>query len=221
MMTSECPRRSTGMRIRAVVFDMDGVLVDAREWHYEALNRALGHFGYGISRFDHLVTYDGLPTRQKLEMLSRERNLPRDLHGFLNDLKQVYTMELVHARCKPTFQHEFALSRLHAEGYGLAVASNSIQHTVDVMMERADLSKYLAVRMSNERVRRGKPDPEIYLKTMDALGVDPDSTLVIEDNEKGIKAATDAGTHVLAVSEPTDVTYDRIRAEIARLENEG
>jgi len=206
------------MKLKAVVFDMDGVLVDAREWHYEALNRALSHFGYGISRFEHLVTYDGLPTRQKLEMLSRERGLPRELHRFLNDLKQTYTMELVHALCKPTFQHEFALSRLHADGYVLAVASNSIQRTVDVMMERADLARYLTLTTSNEHVRRGKPDPEIYHLTMQRLGVDPESVLVVEDNENGIKAATAAGAHVLAVSEPVDVTYDRIRAEIDRLE---
>ncbi|MGF1667810.1 MAG: HAD family hydrolase [Acidimicrobiia bacterium] len=209
------------MKITAVVFDMDGVLIDAREWHYEALNRALGHFGYTISRFDHLVTYDGLPTRHKLEMLSRERGLPRSLHNFLNALKQNYTMEIVHARCKPTFQHEFALSRLHAEGYRLAVASNSIQNTVDVMMEKADLSRYLAVRMSNECVARGKPDPEIYTKTFDSLGVSPDETLVIEDNEKGIKAASEAGAHVMPVREPTDVTYDRIRNEIDLIEGRG
>ncbi len=210
--------QSAATRIEAVVFDMDGVLIDAREWHYEALNRALSHFGFEISRFDHLVTYDGLPTRQKLEMLSRERGLPRDLHTFLNQLKQVYTMEIVHARCKPTFQHEFTLSRLHAEGYSMAVASNSVQNTVDVMMERADLARYLQLTVSNECVSKGKPDPEIYVQTMDRLGVGPDATLVIEDNEKGIKAASAAGAHVLPVSEPVDVTYDRIRAEIDRLE---
>jgi beta-phosphoglucomutase-like phosphatase (HAD superfamily) len=208
------------MRIAAVVFDMDGVLIDAREWHYEALNRALGHFGYAISRFDHLVTYDGLPTRHKLEMVSRERGLPRSLHHFLNELKQVYTMEIVHARCKPTFQHEFALSRLHADGYKLAVASNSIQNTVDVMMDKADLTRYLSLRMSNERVAKGKPDPEIYTKTFAELGVDPTEVLVVEDNEKGIAAATAAGAHVVAVKEPRDVSYDRIRAEIAHLERD-
>ena len=53
-------------KIKAIVFDMDGVLIDAKEWHYEALNRALGLFGYGISRYDHLSRYDGLPTRRKL-----------------------------------------------------------------------------------------------------------------------------------------------------------
>ena len=59
--------------IKAIVFDMDGVLIEAKDWHYEALNRALRLFGYEISRYDHLVTYDGLPTSKKLEMLSLEK----------------------------------------------------------------------------------------------------------------------------------------------------
>ena len=68
--------------IKAVIFDMDGVLIDAREWHYEALNRALRLFGMEISRTDHLTTFDGLPTRRKLEMLSSTNGLPVELHGF-------------------------------------------------------------------------------------------------------------------------------------------
>ena len=69
------------MKIKAVIFDLDGVLVDATEWHYEALNRALGLFGYNIARYEHLTTYNGLPTRKKLEMLSVEKNFPRGLHS--------------------------------------------------------------------------------------------------------------------------------------------
>jgi beta-phosphoglucomutase len=200
--------------IRAVVFDMDGVLIDARDWHYEALNRALGHFGFTISRFDHLVTYDGLPTRTKLEMLSRERGLPKSLHEFLNELKQVYTMEIVHARCKPRFQHEFALSRLHAAGYRIAVASNSVQHSVDVMMERAGLSPYIDFALGSEHADRGKPAPDIYLCAFSRLGVGPDEVLVVEDNANGVRAAMDAGAHVLVVSDPTDVTFERVSTEL-------
>ena len=72
--------------IKAIIFDMDGVLIDAKEWHYEALNRALSLFGLSISRYDHLTTYDGLPTKKKLEMLSLERDLPRELHSFINEM---------------------------------------------------------------------------------------------------------------------------------------
>ena len=76
-------------KVKAVIFDMDGVLIDAKDWHYEALNRALNHFGYNISRYDHLVTFDGLPTRRKLEMLTREQGLPNALHKLINELKQI------------------------------------------------------------------------------------------------------------------------------------
>jgi beta-phosphoglucomutase-like phosphatase (HAD superfamily) len=95
--------------IKAIIFDMDGVLIEAKDWHYEALNRALSLFGFEISRYDHLTTYDGLPTRKKLEMLSLEADLPRELYDFINEMKQIYTMEIVHAQCKPRFVHEYAL----------------------------------------------------------------------------------------------------------------
>lgn len=202
------------MTIRAVVFDMDGVLVDAREWHYEALNQALAHVGCQISRFDHLVTYDGLPTRDKLEMLSLEHGLPRALHGFLNGLKQRYTMDIVATRCRPTFAHEYALSRLRHDGLRLAVASNSIRRSIEAIMEKTALAPHLEFTLSNEDVTNGKPNPEIYLRAIDRLQLRPREVLVVEDNEKGVRAATAAGAHVLTVRGPADVTYEAIRSEM-------
>lgn len=78
--------------IKAIVFDMDGVLIEAKDWHYEALNRALRLFGFEISRYDHLTTFDGLPTKRKLQILSAEHDLPAKLHDFINEMKQQYTM---------------------------------------------------------------------------------------------------------------------------------
>ncbi len=201
-------------KIKAVIFDMDGVLIDAKDWHYEALNRALNHFGYNISRYDHLVTFDGLPTRKKLEMLTREHGLPPSLHCFLNDLKQLYTIELVHARCKPLFQHEYALANLRAAGMKLAVASNSIRASIELMMQKSNLSGYLDAIVSNQDVKHGKPDPEIYLRAMSLLGVAPAETLVVEDNEHGIAAARAAGTHLMIVEEVTDVTWDNVTCHL-------
>jgi len=129
-------------KIKAVIFDMDGVLIDAKDWHYEALNRSLELFGMNISRYDHLVTYDGLPTRKKLEMLSKESNLSRSLHDFINQMKQEYTMQIVYSKCKPIFHHEYALSKLKNYGYKMAVCSNSIRNTIEVMMQKASLDRY-------------------------------------------------------------------------------
>mgnify|MGYP005851593271 CR=1 FL=1 len=206
------------MTIKAVVFDMDGVLIDAKDWHYEALNQALEYFGYTISRADHLSTFDGLPTRRKLEMLSQERGLPRGLHGFLSDLKQQYTVDLVHLRCKPMFVHEYALSNLKARGYKLGLGSNSIRSTCELMMEKSRLAGYLDVVVSNEDVKKAKPHPDIYLKAAEDLGVTPAECLVVEDNDNGIKSAEAAGCHLLVVNSVHDVQLDRILQAIRHAE---
>ena len=204
--------------IRAVIFDMDGVLIEAKDWHYEALNKSLNLFGFNISRFDHLTKFDGLPTKDKLNILSTEYNLPYELHSFINEMKQNYTMEIVHTKCKPLFIHEFALSRLKMEGYKLAVASNSVKNTVTTMMEKAALTPYLDLMISNEDVKKGKPDPEMYIKTIGLLGLMPEECVVVEDNENGIRAAKAAGAHVLAVSEVHDVIYRNIKTFIHSVE---
>jgi HAD superfamily hydrolase (TIGR01509 family) len=205
-------------RIKAVIFDMDGVLIDAKDWHYQALNRALGLFGMEINRYDHLVTYDGLPTRKKLEMLSMERGLPRALHDFINRLKQQYTMEIVHVKCKPTFYHEYALARLKSEGYRLAVCSNSIRETIEVMMRKSGLLGYLEFFLSNQDVVKSKPDPEMYENAMSRLGLSSQECLIVEDNENGVKAVLASGAHLLRVGAVAEVNYQNIMARVAEVE---
>lgn len=175
--------------IKAVIFDMDGVLIDAKDWHYDALNKALVKFGMEISIHDHLTTFDGLSTSQKLKILSKVNSLPEGLHSFINELKQQYTMDIVHQSCKPMFHHQYALGNLKAEGYKLAVASNSIRNSVTVMMEKAKLMGYLDFYLSNQDVTKAKPDPEIYNTAITKLGLMPEECVIVEDNENGLKAA--------------------------------
>ena len=201
--------------IKAVIFDLDGVLIEAKDWHYEALNRALRLFGLEISRYEHLTTFDGLPTKRKLQMLSAQGNLPAELHEFLNDMKQLYTMEIVNTQCKPRFNHEYALSKLRAQGYRLAVCSNSVRDTIDVMMRKAALSQYLEFFVSNQDVSKPKPDPEMYNVAIARMGLAPHECLIVEDNENGIKAARASGGHVMEVGDVNDVTYAAISARIA------
>jgi len=205
-------------KIKAIIFDMDGVLIEAKDWHYEALNSALGKFGFAISRHDHLVTFDGLPTRDKLEMLSAQNGLSRNLHKLLNELKQKYTMELVHSKCAPTFIHQYALAKFKKQGYKIAVASNSIRNTITVMMQAAELNEYLDFYLSNEDVTKGKPDPEIYTTAIERLGLKPAECLIIEDNPNGLKAARASGANVMQVQYVTDVNYENIVNKINELE---
>jgi beta-phosphoglucomutase len=204
--------------IKAILFDMDGVLINAKDWHYDALNRALEHFGYTISRESHLSTFDGLPTRQKLQMLSSARDLPKGLHDFLNALKQSYTLEISYQRCKPVFNHQYALSRLKGDGYQLAVCSNSVRQSIEAMMKLSALDTYLDLMISNQDVANGKPDPEMYFRAMQSLNVSPEECLILEDNEHGIQAAIASGGHLLKIGVPDDVTYQAIKTRIHEIE---
>ncbi len=208
-------------KIKAVIFDMDGVLIEAKDWHYEALNQALGLFGLEITRHEHLTTYDGLPTKDKLIMLSRDKGLSPALHDFINEMKQQYTMDMVYKFCKPMFHHEFALSHLKQEGYKLAVASNSIKNSISVMMDKARLAEYLEFFISNQDVSKGKPDPEMYNLAISKLGLMPNECVIVEDNENGIRAAKASGAHVLEVATVYDVNYQNIKQFINTVESRG
>ncbi len=207
-------------KIKAILFDMDGVLIDAREWHYEALNKALGLFGFNISRESHLATFDGLPTRKKLAMLSEVHGFPTSLHSLTNELKQKYTEQIAVQNCRPNFSHRVALSRFKEQGLEMAVCSNSIRKSIELMLSRAGINSFFEFYISNEDVRNGKPDPEIYLTAMEQLSVSPDACLILEDNEHGIAAARDSGGHVMIINDPSDVSYMRIKKRINEIEND-
>lgn len=206
------------MQIKAILFDMDGVLIDAKDWHYEALNKALGLFGLGISRYDHLHTFDGLPTKVKLKMLSEQYYLPEELHPFINRVKQKYTIELTDLRCRPMFHHEYALSRLHRAGYQIAVCSNSIRNTIETMMQKAALREYVDLIVSNEDVKNSKPDPEMYQTAIRKFGLQPKECIVVEDNPNGIAAGRASGANVLPVATVYDVNYENIMRMIEKCE---
>ena len=208
-------------KIKAVIFDMDGVLIEAKDWHYDALNRALSLFGHSISKYDHLITFDGLPTVTKLEMLTLERNLPRKLHDFINDLKQKYTLELVYQNCKPRFDHEYALSNLRAQGYRIGCGSNSVRESIEIMLEKSDLMKYMEVVVSAQEVSQPKPSPEMYERIISSFNLNPEECLIIEDNENGIKAARESGAHLLIVKEVDEVNIVNITNKINSINSKG
>lgn len=207
-------------KIKAILFDMDGVLIDAKDWHYEALNQALAIFGMEINRYDHLVTYDGLPTKKKLEMLTLERGLPRALHSFISDMKQEFTFQLGYAKCKPTFNHQYALSNLKAKGYRMAACSNSIRKTMEVLFERAALTDYFEFYLSNEDVKESKPHPEMYTTAIKRFNLQPNECLILEDNENGVKAALASGAHLLIIHDVYEVNLENITKRISEIEAE-
>ena len=197
-------------RYSAIIFDMDGVLIDAKDWHYEALNSALSLFGYEISRGDHLARFDGLTTNSKLRILSEESGLPTSLHGLINEIKQERTLRLAAQYCYPKPNLLTIFSHLRREVYKIGLATNSIKKTTYAMMGYAGLLEEFDAILTNQDVLEPKPSPQIYLKACEQLGVSPKKSLVFEDNQHGIQAARDAGCQVFKVSEPDSLFLDDV-----------
>ena len=205
-------------KIKAIIFDMDGVLIDAKEWHFEALNRALYIFGEKIQLWEHQSIFDGLSTKNKLQLLSDQGRIAKGMQKFLNELKQKYTLEMTVTNCKPNFIHQYALLKLKQEGYKLVVASNSIRNTVKMMMDLSALMPYLNFYLSNDDIKNPKPSPDIYLMALQRLELEPDEVLVLEDNKNGLKAARAAKCNVLEIKTVEDANYKNIRSFISKLE---
>ncbi|MFC5407370.1 HAD family hydrolase [Cohnella soli] len=206
--------------IKAILFDMDGVLLDSRELHFMALNRALHEIcGMEISLSEHLSTYDGIPTIVKLKMLEIEKGLPADLHGIIIEKKQHYTVELLTRCCHPNHSHIMMLERLRNEGFELGLCSNSVKQTVELAMRHLGMRACFNFLLSNEDVDNPKPHPEIYQKAFKLLGRQPTECLIVEDSDKGREAAEKSGAHLLMVKGIEQTDYDRISLTIKGIED--
>jgi HAD superfamily hydrolase (TIGR01509 family) len=203
--------------IKLIIFDLDGVLVDARELHYEALNLALAEVGedFIIGRSEHLSTYDGLSTTKKLQMLTENKGLPENLHNLVWKLKQDKTIEIINDF---TIDHRIVsiLKRLKKDGYQIACATNSIRETAKLQLIRRGFFEHIDFLYSNQDVNKPKPSAEIYMRCMLRADVDPNETLVIEDSHHGRKAAINSGANLCAVKNSSDVTYEKIKEAIEK-----
>lgn len=205
------------VQVDAVIFDMDGVLIDARDWHYQALNESLSYFGCEIEYQEHLSTFDGLPTARKLEILTESNRLPKHVHGIVESVKQERTLRIAAERCYPQMQHLVAIGWIRNSGIKVGVATNSIRPTSTTMLTYAGILPLIDCLVTNQDVSNAKPSPEIYLETCRRLGVSPANTLVFEDNENGLEAARQAGCYVVQVLDPKEVDLGRIQVEVTRL----
>ena len=194
--------------MKLIIFDLDGVLVEAKNIHFDALNEALGP-KYSIEWNEHLSKYDGLKTNQKLEMLTKEKGLPTELYKQVWDEKQHLTLKKL-SDLKPSTQLQVCISSLVDQGYKIACCSNSIRKTVLTVLSKLGIIEYFDLILSNEDVKNSKPHPEIYWKAISMVGCLPEETLIIEDSPFGLLAASRSKSHVMRVESPKDITYNNI-----------
>lgn len=203
--------------IKLIIFDLDGVLVEAKDIHYKALNKALGKT-YAISWNEHLSIYDGLKTKQKLDILSNNKGLPTSDHKQIWNNKQKYTLQFL-SELKPSKQLQSTISKLVKDGYKIAVCSNSIRKTVLTVLSKLGVMEYMDLVISNEDVKNSKPHPEMYWKAISMMSYLSEETLIIEDSPYGLLAAARSKSHILRVKNPKEVTYKNIFKKINSIEN--
>lgn len=196
---------------KLVIFDLDGVLIDSREIHYEALNAALQKidYKYVISRDEHLSLYDGLSTTKKLEMLAKNKGLPTEYNNQIWEDKQKATISIFN-RLQKDFQLIEVFTRLKEHGFQIAVASNSIRNTVKLVLIKLGILEYIDYYVSNEDVKRTKPFPEMYWRCMIACNALPQNTVIIEDSHIGRQGAIDSGAHLIPVENRFDLNIPKI-----------
>jgi len=196
---------------KLVIFDLDGVLIDSRDMHYEALNRALGNIDekYVINREEHLSIYDGLPTSRKLNLLTERKGLPVDKHQQVWEDKQVETLSIF-GRLSNDYELMHYFKQLKDKGYQVAVASNSIRNTVKLVLLKLGLLEFIDYYISNEDVHRNKPFPEMYWQCMTACNALPKDTVILEDSHIGRQGALDSGSHLVAIENRDHLNQDKI-----------
>lgn len=193
-----------------IIFDLDGVLVDAKMVHFKSLNEALQSAGFDpISLQDHLTIYDGLKTREKLKKLK----LPTSSHELIWKKKQENTERYI---CNISRNERLVklFNSLKDRGVKLACCSNSIRTTCYKMLSKIGIIEFFDIILSNEDVKNSKPHPEIYWKAMSMLNINPEDTLIIEDSPIGLAAAGRSSATVLRVKNSSGVTLSSIESKL-------
>lgn len=196
------------MPIKAVIFDMDGVLVDSEPAHYELVRQFFAEHGLDVST-EQLNTLVGCSGDFFVERITEWwAETPRKseaectlaaidaFHLWEDNREPIDYGSLLNPGVRET------LEELSARGIRLAVASSTSHEGIQQELEPSDILRFFEVVVSGEEFRESKPNPEIYLATMERMGLGPDECIAVEDSDRGIAAAIAAGMRVAIKREP-------------------
>ena len=185
-------------RFAAVIFDMDGVLVDSEPKHMEAIRAVLAPHGVEYTDADN-DRFFGFTDMEVFTTLSTERGLPLDASGMTRRRVEMI-VEFTRAQSIPPMDGVPAvIHQLHDAGYRLAVASGSAMEIIEATLDVLGITACFDVVVSCLTIGRGKPAPDVFLAAAERLGVPPSRCLVVEDSRNGLLAAKAAGMACAAI----------------------
>jgi len=185
-------------QVRAVIFDMDGVLVDSEPRHEQAFLDVVREIGYGDRLALRFADYIGR-TDQELWADFIARHEPPHSFEDLLARKRERMVEIIRQE-QPLFDQVPALVEKLAARYALALASGSERMVVDEVLKLKDLRRFFSAVVTSSEVEHGKPEPDIFLRTAELLRLPPGSCCVIEDSKPGIEGSLAAGMQVIAIT---------------------
>ncbi|MEI8048624.1 MAG: HAD family phosphatase [Bacteroidota bacterium] len=180
------------------IFDMDGVIVDNAEWHLAAFVEFGRKYGLNTSR-DEFSKYFGMTNHQIMDSLFQKKHTPEEILVLANEKETIYR-ELYRPFIKPVTGLPAFLQYIKVQGITIALATAAPPENVQFTLEATGLDKYFNIISDASMVKRGKPDPEVYILTARKLGVPPSDCIVFEDSIAGIKSALAAGMRVIGVA---------------------
>jgi HAD superfamily hydrolase (TIGR01509 family) len=200
--------------LKAVLFDLDGTLCDCTEVHFDSFNKALKQVcSFEIDKKDHLVNYNGLPTKKKLEKLSVLLNLNESDKQQIWELKQKFTKQSVLELLQTDKEKQELLQYLKDKSIKLACVTNSILETTEIMLKQTGIYSYFDLIITNDMLISPKPHGEGYIRSMITFGSFPEETLIVEDSPVGEQAAKATSALIWKVVGFEEVNLNNFKAK--------
>jgi hypothetical protein len=203
---------------KLIIFDLDGVLVDSKKIHFDSLNKALSNINkkYIISEKEQKIIYEGLPTKNKLEILNKKKGLDKKYFDEIFNKKQQYSLKMF---SKISVDNDLLnyFKFIKENNIEIAIATNSIKETLNSCIKSLKINDFISYSLCNEDVVNPKPNPEIYLKCMEYFNINPKNVVIFEDSDVGKESAKKSGAFLIEIKNRSDLTINKIKSAIGYL----
>jgi beta-phosphoglucomutase len=191
------------MKIKACIFDLDGVIVDTAKYHFQAWKRLAEQLGFEFKE-EHNERLKGVSRMRSLEILIEVGGLsfPKEEMERMATLKNTWYLEFIHKMLPDEILPGVLPFLSELRNAGVKIALGSASKNAPLILQQVAVTRYFDAIIDGNKVSKAKPDPEVFLKAAEALGVDPVDCVVFEDAEAGVEAALSGNMRCVGVGSP-------------------